>query len=582
MVSGNFSLFCYVLWSFDDTAVLFIFLVPAGRLKLKIALIQVNPIIGDFQYNCDKIVEYAEQAQEAGCELAIFPELVVSGYPPLDLLERTSFVDDHEHAVAELTGRLPALLYVMFGCFEKRTESTGKRLYNSVLVARDHEIVHRTRKQLLPEYDVFDENRYFESGEPGDIFRCGTMNIAVSVCEDIWHYAVKDYQLRPLEHLFANAAGSSTAVDLIVNVSASPFHRGKTAVRNSIFSSLIDQFKTPVAYVNQVGGQDSLLFDGASVALNQQGRLIAGAKSFQEDMVIVNSEDWSGETMLARDLEEIERVHDALVMGVHDYLCKSGFSKAVIGLSGGIDSAVTAALAVRALGSENVLGVALPSPYSSKESLEDAEALARGCGCRFEVVPIDELFKQFQTSLAPLFRDLEEDVTEQNIQARIRGNLLMALSNKFGHLLLTTGNKSEMAVGYCTLYGDMSGGLAVISDVPKQLVYDLARFINRSGDIIPSRIIEKPPSAELKPGQLDQDDLPPYELLDQILELYLEEGRGREEIIERGFDRDVVDDIVRRIRINEYKRKQAPMGLKVTSKAFGFGRRLPNVQNYRG
>jgi len=548
---------------------------------VKIALIQVNPIIGDFKHNCDTIVDYAARAYNAGCELAIFPELAVSGYPPLDLLERASFVEDHERAVAEMIGRLPAL-DVMFGCFERRMESTGKRLYNSVFVARRSEIVHRTRKQLLPEYDVFDENRYFEPGQPGDIFVCGQLNIAVSVCEDIWHYTVKDYQLRPLEHLFAGAAENNIVVDLIVNVSASPFHRNKTTVRNSIFSALIDQFKTPVVYVNQVGGQDSLLFDGASLALDRQGRLIAGAKSFQEDMVIVNSEDWSGETMAAQNLEETERVHDALVMGVHDYVHKSGFSKAVIGLSGGIDSAVTAALAVRALGSENVLGVALPSPYSSEESLEDAEALARNCGCRFEVLPIGELFEQLQTILAPVFNGLEEDVTEQNIQARLRGILLMALSNKFDHLLLSTGNKSEMAVGYCTLYGDMSGGLAVISDVPKQLVYELARFINRNTTVIPTRIIEKPPSAELKPGQLDQDDLPPYELLDQILELYLEDGRGREEIVERGYDKVVVDDIVRRIRVNEYKRKQAPMGLKVTSKAFGFGRRLPNVQNYRG
>ncbi len=506
----------------------------AGRLPLKIALIQLNPIIGDFQHNCDKIVGSAEQAMKAGCELAIFPELAVSGYPPLDLLERDSFVEDHEQAVAAMVSRLPSL-DVMFGCFEKRLESSGKPLYNSVLVARNNSIVHRTRKQLLPEYDVFDENRYFEPGEPGEIFRSGNLNIAVSVCEDIWHYAVQDYQLRPLEHLFRTAAADNKTIDLIVNVSASPFERGKTALRNSIFSSLIDQFKTPVAYINQVGGQDSLLFDGASLALDHQGRLIAAAKSFEEDMVIINSADWNAEMVLARDLEEIERVHDALLMGVRDYLHKSGFAKAVIGLSGGIDSAVTAALAVRALGSEHVLGVALPSPYSSEESLEDAQALARGCGCRFEVLPIGDLFQQFLTTLGPIFGDLEEDVTEQNIQARIRGNLLMALSNKFDHLLLTTGNKSEMAVGYCTLYGDMSGGLAVISDVPKQLVYELARYINRSGAVIPERIIEKPPSAELKPDQLDQDDLPPYDLLDQILELYLEEGRGREEIIESRF-----------------------------------------------
>ncbi len=548
---------------------------------MKIALIQLNPVIGDFQNNCDKIIDYAGRASAAGCELAIFPELAVSGYPPLDLLERDSFIKDHDEAVAHLVDSLPPI-QVMFGCIERRSEPTGKPLYNSVLVARDKKIVHQTRKQLLPAYDVFDENRYFEPGPPGDLFSCQGLNIAVTVCEDIWYYAVDDYRRRPLEHLFEQAAENGTAIDLIVNVSASPFHRGKTAVRNSIFSSLTDQYKTPFVYVNQVGGQDSLLFDGASLALDGSGRPIACSRSFQEDLVIIDTDDWSGDIRIPQSTEEVELVHDALVMGIRDYLRKSGFSKAVLGLSGGIDSALTAALAVRALGGENVLGIALPSPYSSRESLEDATALAEGCGCRFEVLPIADLFEDYLKTLKPVFGDREEDVTEQNIQARIRGNLLMALSNKFDHLLLTTGNKSEMAVGYCTLYGDMSGGLAVISDVPKQLVYELARFINRSADIIPTRILKKPPSAELKPDQLDQDDLPPYDLLDQILELYLEEGRGREEIIGLGFDAAVVDDIVRRIRINEYKRKQAPIGLKVTSKAFGFGRRLPNVQNYRG
>jgi NAD+ synthetase len=548
---------------------------------LKIALIQLNPIIGDFSYNCKKISRFAHKAVAAGCDLAVFPELAVSGYPPLDLLERRSFIDDHESAVQSLITELPSIP-VMFGCFERCEEPTGKPLYNSVLVASGGKIIHKTRKQLLPEYDVFDENRYFEPGSPGSLFSCGGLNMGVTVCEDIWHYAVDDYRSRPVADLHARAVREGRSLDLLINVSASPYHRGKTRVRQSIFSSLTDQYKIPFFYVNQVGGQDSLLFDGASLALDGTGETIARAAHFREDMVIVDTEVWSGDIRHAGETEEVELVHDALVMGLHDYVTKSGFSQAVLGLSGGIDSALTAALAVRALGAENVLGIALPSPYSSKESLEDAEALARGCGCRFEIVPISDLFDGYRTSLGRLFAGREEDVTEQNIQARIRGNLLMALSNKFDHLLLTTGNKSEMAVGYCTLYGDMSGGLAVISDVPKQLVYELARFINRSGDIIPSRILEKPPSAELKPDQRDQDDLPPYEVLDRVLELYLEEGCGREEIVQRGFDPAVVDDIVRRIRVNEYKRKQAPMGLKVTSKAFGFGRRLPNVQNYRG
>lgn len=538
-------------------------------------------MIGDFENNCLKITGYAEQAAARGCELAIFPELAVSGYPPLDLLERPSFVADHDLAVQRLVEMLPPIS-VMFGCIERRQEKTGKSLFNSVLVAKEGTIVHKTRKQLLPEYDVFDENRYFEPGLPGELFCCGDLCMAVTVCEDIWHYAVDEYQTRPLEHLFSQAQNTGKDIDLIVNISASPFQRGKTAIRNTIFSELTRQYQTPFVYVNQVGGQDSLLFDGASVGVDATGKTIARANSFTEDMVLIDTDEWTGEMRRTDEPVEVELVHDALVMGIHDYVTKCGFTKVVLGLSGGIDSALTAALAVQALGPENVFGIALPSPYSSKESIEDAEALARACDCRFEILPISDLFGLYRQSLGGLFKDLEEDVTEQNIQARIRGNLLMAVSNKFNYLLLTTGNKSEMAVGYCTLYGDMSGGLAVISDVPKQLVYELAHFINRDREIIPARIIEKPPSAELKPGQCDQDDLPPYDLLDQILELYLEQGIGKEEIIERGFNAAVVEDIVRRIRINEYKRKQAPMGLKITSKAFGLGRRLPNVQNYRG
>ncbi len=548
---------------------------------MKIALIQINPVIGDFGGNCRKIADYAARAIEKGCDFAIFPELVVSGYPPLDLLERSSFVEDHEAAIERLIENVPAIP-IMFGCFEKRAGQQGKKLYNSVFVAKDRKIIHKTRKQLLPEYDVFDENRYFEPGPPSELFTYDGLTIGLTVCEDIWHYEVGAYRSRPLANLFDTAKRSNDHIDLIVNVSASPYHRGKSDVRNKIFSSLSAQYKTPFVYVNQVGGQDSLLFDGSSLALDATGKTIARAESFKEDMIVVDTRSWTGEIHQEEPVDEIKMVHDALVMGVYDYLNKSGFNKAVLGLSGGIDSAVTAALAVQALGPENVLGIALPSPYSSAESLEDAEALARRCGCRFEVVPIGDLFEQYLHTFENLFAGMEEDVTEQNIQARIRGNLLMALSNKFGHLLLTTGNKSEMAVGYCTLYGDMSGGLAVISDVPKQLVYELARFINREKEIIPIRILEKPPSAELKPDQYDQDDLPPYDLLDQILELYLEDGRGSEEIINQGFDQDIVNDVVRRVRINEYKRKQAPIGLKVTSKAFGFGRRLPNVQNYQG
>ncbi len=337
----------------------------------------------------------------------------------------------------------------------------------------------------------------------------------------------------------------------------------------------------PFLYCNQVGGQDSLLFDGRSLVMDKTGTIVAQALGFQEDCIIVDTQNWQGEMHGAPQISEQAAVYHGLVMGVADYVRKCHFSSVVLGLSGGIDSALTAAIAVEALGPENVLGVALPSPYSSQDSLEDAKKLAENLGCRFEVLPITDLFDCFRQSLEPFFAGLQEDVTEQNLQARIRGNLLMSLSNKFGHLLLTTGNKSEMAVGYCTLYGDMSGGLAVISDVPKQLVYQLAAYVNRSREIIPARIIEKAPTAELKHDQTDQDDLPPYDILDQVLELHLEDGLGGSEIIARGFDEQMVRDILRRVRINEYKRKQAPMGLKVTTKAFGFGRRYPNVQNFQ-
>ncbi len=548
---------------------------------MKVALTQINPVIGDFAGNCKKIVDYSHQAAERGCSLVIFPELAVSGYPPLDLLERRSFISDHEAALVRLLSELPRI-DVLIGALESRQGGSGKPLYNSALVCRSGSIIHRTRKRLLPAYDVFDENRYFEPGAAPEIYELDGKKFAITVCEDIWYHTVGEYRVEPVRDLFDHASRRNAHIDVLVNISASPYHRGKTKTRSAIFSSLCVDFNTMFLYVNQVGGQDSLLFDGHSCALDKSGAVIANAHRFQEDLIVVDLDRLAGERRLCKDEGEIRSIHDALVMGTRDYVRKSGFSSAVLGLSGGIDSALTAALAAQALGAENVLGVALPSPYSSVDSLEDAEQLAARLGCRFETIPIGPLFDCYRKTLEQLFRGYEEDVTEQNIQARIRGNLLMALSNKFNHLLLTTGNKSEMAVGYCTLYGDMSGGLAVISDVPKQLVYELARFVNRHEEIIPQRTISKPPTAELRPGQCDQDDLPPYDLLDQILQLYLEEGYGRQQIIDLGHDRDVVDDVVRRIRINEYKRKQAPIGLKVTSKAFGFGRRLPNVQNYRG
>ena len=548
--------------------------------RVKIGLVQTNPVIGDFPTNCKKIVVAAREAMDCGCSLVIFPEMGSTGYPPQDLLERASFLDDHERALAGLLAELPPI-DVLFGCIERRHGQQGKPLYNSAVVARNGAIVFKVRKQLLPAYDVFDETRYFQPGPASNLYSLGGLTFGVTVCEDIWHDQVGEYRVDPLQDLFATASRLQTKVDALINVSASPFQRGKEATRYSIFQSICTRYKVPLIYVNQVGGQDSLLFDGRSVVMDDQGRVAGKCRGFAEDFNIVDTESWQAEMHCPVKEDEIAAVHDGLVMGVRDYVRKCGFSSVVLGLSGGIDSALTAALAVQALGPENVMGVALPSPYSSTDSLEDAKALAANLGCSFEIIPITGLFDAYKMSLQPHFSGMQEDLTEQNIQARIRGNLLMALSNKFGRLLLTTGNKSEMAVGYCTLYGDMSGGLAVISDVPKQLVYELSRYVNRVGEIIPLRSITKAPTAELKPGQRDQDDLPSYETLDQILELHLERGLSLHDIIAQGFDERLVRDILRRIRLNEYKRKQAPMGLKVTSKAFGYGRRYPNVQNYQ-
>lgn len=548
---------------------------------MKIGLAQINPVIGDFEGNCEKILLYARDAQKKGCRLVVFPELAVSGYPPQDLLERHSFLADHDRAVEKLVWSLPDI-DVIFGAIEQRHEESGKSLYNSAFAARKGEIVFRARKQLLPSYDVFDERRYFQPGEVPGLYCLDDQYFGVTVCEDIWYEEVHDYAAAPVDSLQKSAAAKDISLLGLINISASPFQREKEDLRRTIFTTHCRKYRTPMIFCNQVGGQDSLLFDGRSMVMNGRGEVVAQAPGFKEDMIVVDTDTWQGDMHAPVDPPTVQSVYDGLVMGVRDYVRKCGFSSVVVGLSGGIDSALTAAIAKDALGADKVLGVAMPSPYSSAASEEDARQLAENLGCSFEVIPIAPLFDGFRSSLSDIFGDLEEDLTEQNLQARIRGNLLMALSNKFGHMLLTTGNKSEMAVGYCTLYGDMSGGLAVISDVPKQLVYELARYVNLEREIIPERVIEKPPSAELKPDQTDQDDLPPYEILDKILELYLEQGRGIGEILDLGFSRDVVHDVVRRIRINEYKRKQAPLGLKVTSKAFGCGRRYPITQRYAG
>ncbi len=548
---------------------------------MKIALVQINPVIGDFSYNCQKILDACLDAVQKECSLVVFPELALSGYPPCDLLEHPAFLDAHDQALLELCSNLPDI-DVIIGCIEQQNaKKSGKKVYNSAFVIQKGHIAHRIQKQLLPTYDVFDEKRWFEPGEAPEIIHCNGLRLGITICEDIWHSEIGEYDSDPVETLFSD----NGEIDCLINISASPFQRNKEAVRHRLFRNICTKHQVPLLYVNQVGGQDSLLFDGRSLLMDAQGKVRAKSLGFLEDVLVIDSDDWSGELHEAAKEASLPAVCDALIMGIRDYVGKCGFKSVVIGLSGGIDSALTAALAVKALGAGNVFGVALPSPYSSEDSMEDAVELAGNLGCNFEVIPISNLFESFKKSLKPLFGDSPSnpsDLTEQNLQARIRGNLLMALSNRFGHLLLSTGNKSEMAVGYCTLYGDMNGGLAVISDVPKQLVYELSRYINRDKEIIPLRTITKAPTAELKPDQCDQDDLPDYEILDQILEMHLEGHLGVEEISSRGFSKELVTDVLHRVRINEYKRKQAPMGLRVTSKAFGYGRRYPNVQNFQG
>jgi len=572
---------------------------------MKIALVQINPVIGDFAFNSDKILSWAFKARERGCDLAIFPELALCGYPPQDLLERPQFIVDHDLALRDLVKRI-AGIGVICGHLEKHTGEIGKPLHNSASLIDGGRIIFTTEKRLLPTYDVFDESRYFEPGSRSRSCRYKGMNLGITVCEDIWNdkgsFPQKLYAVNPVADLVVEEAGEGGPIDLLINISASPFHVGKEEIKREIFTRVCLHNNLPLIYVNQVGGQDSLLFDGWSLAMDRTGRVAARAERFREDMVILDTDTWQGELRTYRAgaantgtaaesgtddaAHETVAVHEALVMGVRDYGAKCGFTKGVLGLSGGIDSAVTCAIACEAFGPQNILGVAMPSPYTSVQSIEDAKQLAGNLGCRFEIIPISEVFETFKESLRHAFSKFgpgspDPDVTEQNIQARIRGNLLMALSNRDGSLLLSTGNKSEMAVGYCTLYGDMSGGLAVISDVPKMMVYRLARHINRLELMIPQRIIDRPPSAELAPDQLDQDDLPPYEILDEILKAYLEQYLSVDDIVDRGFDRRVVQDVVRRIRINEYKRKQAPLGLKISSKAFGYGRRYPTAQNYR-
>lgn len=543
---------------------------------MKIGLAQLNTTVGDLRGNLSQCLEAYGQLVTASAELVVYPELVLTGYPPRDLLFKSRFAADTADVLTEFAasvGEVPAII----GVITKNPGAKGRPFFNSAAWCAGGKVMHWAHKSLLPTYDVFDEDRYFAAAESSTMVEWKGQRIGLTICEDIWTGPIvetsRHYAHDPLAEL------ENAHLDVLINLSASPWHTGKDSTREAIVAKAAKRVNAPVVYVNAVGGNDELIFDGHSMVMQADGTLQAGLQPFTEVLEVV---DLSSASKIHPQFqrEETADVYAALSLGLRDYVKKSGFHKAIIGLSGGIDSALTAAIAVEALGSENVVGVSLPSKISSQHSRDDARVLAANLGIAYHTVGIAEVVDAANGALAPLFNGTTPDVTEENIQARSRGLLLMALSNKFGALLLTTGNKSEISVGYCTLYGDMAGGLAVISDLAKTEVFKLSRWINRNREIIPWNTITKPPSAELRPDQKDEDSLPPYDILDGILQLYVEEGKSRAEIIEEGFDQSTVDDIVRKVDLNEYKRKQAAPGLKITPLAFGVGRRIPIVQKY--
>ncbi|MEC7813149.1 MAG: NAD+ synthase [Verrucomicrobiota bacterium] len=542
---------------------------------MNIAISQINTTVGDFDGNSDKIVDAWRHADEAGAELLVLPELALCGYPPRDLLAKPAFLRQNQVALDRLAKRGGRAVAVV-GYASVNETNSGRPARNSAAVLRDGQVAALRHKTLLPTYDVFDEDRYFEPATDNTPVEILGKKIGITICEDIWNDEVflndRRYGRSPTDELTGGGA------ELLLNLSASPWNLGKEHSRHVLLSQLSTKAGCPVVYCNLVGGNDELVFDGGSQYYNGHGVLGASGAMFAEDLLLVDTE-----TIVPKSSDtsgDDEKIHKALSLGVRDYLHKCGFASAVIGLSGGIDSAVTAAVAVDALGAENVRGVAMPSQYSSQGSLEDAEHLANALGIQYDVVPIEPVFEQLKSQLREIFEGLNEDTAEENMQARIRGNILMSMSNKFSSLLLTTGNKSELAVGYCTLYGDMCGGLAVISDLPKTKVYSLAKWINRDREIIPESTLTKPPSAELRPGQVDQDSLPPYDMLDSILEAYVVDGQDAEAIIASGHDKATVERIIRLINLNEYKRRQAAPGIKITSKAFGVGRRIPVAKRF--
>ena len=539
---------------------------------MKIALGQINPTVGDFSGNAAKIIQFSLQARDAGAGLILFPELSVCGYPPRDLVERPSFVARNRESVEKIAAETKGIA-VICGLVTPAHAETGKSVMNSAALLRDGRVDFIQSKMLLPTYDVFDEIRNFAPAKSQQLFSfCGNQ-MALTICEDAWNdkhfWNRRLYGVDPVEELL-RAGGN-----FVLNISASPFWMGKRELRRDMLAAIAMNDKVPVAMVNQVGGNDSLVFDGSSLVIAPDGKIIAQGKSFAEDLIYFDSQSLTGEVHDQIAGEEAS-AYEALVLGTRDYVRKCGFQRVIIGLSGGIDSALTAAIAVDALGPGNVIGVGMPGPYSSEGSIHDARQLAINLGIRFELLSIGEIYDSSRRALAPVFAGLPEDATEENIQSRSRGMLLMALSNKFGALVLSTGNKSELGVGYCTLYGDMVGGLAVISDVPKTMVYRLSAYVNSRLLVIPQPTIDKPPSAELRPDQKDSDSLPPYDVLDAILEDYVEESRSAEHIASvHNFDLDLVKRVIRMVERAEYKRQQAAPGIKISAKAFGYGRRFP-------
>jgi NAD+ synthase (glutamine-hydrolysing) len=549
---------------------------------MRIGLAQLNSTVGDLAGNRRKIIDAYLALVASGAELVVFPELIVCGYPPRDLLFKRRFVADNEESLTEIAlqiGEVPAVI----GFVETNPSNEGRRCFNAAAFCQHGEIAVIGRKCLLPTYDVFDEDRYFEAAREPVVITHAGKKIGLTICEDIWKNSAIDtgrlYRVDPVANLAAKG------VDLVLNLSASPWHHGKGHVREQLVIDSARALRCPLVYCNAIGGNDELIFDGRSLVADANGQVTARLAAFAEELRVVDvklsvTSTFSVErSALSVSATEAD-IYAALVLGLRDYAEKSGFKRALVALSGGIDSAVVGVIAAEAFGKENVIGVSLPSAISSQHSKDDARTLAQTLGIRYETITIADAVAACESALGPVFAGRNRDVTEENIQARVRGVMMMALSNKFGSLLLTTGNKSEVAVGYCTLYGDMCGGLAVISDVFKTQIYALARWINREREIIPENTITKPPSAELRPGQVDQDSLPPYDVLDAILKGYVEEGLSRRDLIAGGFAEPVVNDIVRKVDLNEYKRKQAAPGLRITPLAFGVGRRIPIVQKY--